>query len=62
MTDLVHISVSAAAVTALLGYLVVFFGLMLLMLVLMLMGRLMYHEVPKAARTTAWDTSPKRTN
>ena len=37
MTDLVNISVSAAAVTALLGYLVVFFGLMLLMLVLMLM-------------------------
>ena len=58
MTDLVNISVSAAAVTALLGYLVVFFGLMLLMLVLMLMGRLMYHEVPKAEPSAEPAASP----
>ena len=49
MTDLVHISVGSAALTALLGYLVVFFGLILLMWVLMLMGKLMHRDAPKAA-------------
>ena len=41
MTDLVHISVGAAGITALLGYAVVFFGLVLLMGVLLVMGKLM---------------------
>ena len=37
--DLVNITVGNAAVTALLGYIVVFFGLVLLMLVVKLMSR-----------------------
>ena len=37
--DMVNISLSTAAVTALLGYLVVFVGLILLMLVIMLMSK-----------------------
>ena len=48
MTDLVQISIGTAGITALLGYLVVFFGLVLLMGVLILMGKLMYHQAPKA--------------
>ncbi len=38
MDDLVNISIPTAAGTALLGYLVVFFGLVLLMCVLFIMG------------------------
>jgi Na+-transporting methylmalonyl-CoA/oxaloacetate decarboxylase gamma subunit len=38
MDDLVNISIPTAAGTALLGYLVVFFGLVLLMCVLLVMG------------------------
>ncbi len=38
MEDLVNISIPTAAGTALLGYLVVFFGLVLLMCVLLIMG------------------------
>ena len=38
MEDLVNISIPTAAGTALLGYLVVFFGLVLLMCVLFIMG------------------------
>ena len=41
MTDLINISFGAAALTALLGYLVVFFGLVLLMVVVMIMGKIM---------------------
>lgn len=61
MADLVHISVGNAAVTALLGYLVVFFGLFLLMLVLMIMGKLMYRkplrETP-AVKSSVDETAP----
>ena len=39
--DLVNISIPNAALTALLGYLVVFLGLVLLMIVVMLQGKLM---------------------
>ena len=39
--DLINISIPNAAMTALLGYLVVFLGLVLLMLVVMLQGKLM---------------------
>ena len=39
--DLINISIPNAALTALLGYLVVFLGLVLLMLVVMLHGKLM---------------------
>lgn len=37
--DLVHISIGNAGITAFLGYMVVFFGLILLMIVVILMGR-----------------------
>ena len=46
MIDLVHISVANAGVYALLGYMVVFFGLILLMVVLYVMGAVMH---PKKA-------------
>ncbi|MBR0207480.1 MAG: OadG family protein [Oscillospiraceae bacterium] len=39
--DLVNISIPNAALTALLGYLVVFLGLVLLMIVVMIQGKLM---------------------
>ena len=39
--DLINISIPNAALTALLGYLVVFLGLVLLMLVVMLQGKIM---------------------
>ena len=39
--DLINISIPNAAFTALLGYLVVFLGLVLLMIVVMLQGKLM---------------------
>ena len=48
MTDLINISFGAAALTALLGYLVVFFGLVLLMVVVMIMGKIMVAQAAKA--------------
>ena len=39
MSDLINISFGDAALTALLGYLVVFFGLVLLMVVVIIMRR-----------------------
>lgn len=50
MNDLINISYGNAALTALLGYLVVFFGLVLLMVVIMIMGKIM---VSHAAKETA---------
>ena len=41
MTDLVNISLPTAGGYALLGYCVVFFGLVLLMIVIMVMGKIM---------------------
>ena len=41
MTDLINISFGDAALCALLGYIVVFFGLVLLMFVVMIMGKIM---------------------
>lgn len=49
MTDLVNLSVSGALLTALLGYAVVFLGLVLLMAVLLLMGRIMARKAAPAA-------------
>ena len=37
--DLVHISIGNAGITAFLGYMVVFFGLILLMIIVILMGK-----------------------
>ena len=52
--DLVNISMPNAAVVALLGYAVVFFGLILLMLVVMAMGKVFIARDKKLnAQTTA---------
>ena len=48
MDDLVNISLGNAGIIALLGYLVVFFGLVLLMAVIMIMGRIMVAKAKKA--------------
>lgn len=53
MADMVHISLANAAVTAVLGYLIVFAGLILLMLVVMLMGKIMVAQSKKAAKAAA---------
>lgn len=50
MSDLINISFGDAALTALLGYLVVFFGLILLMVVVIIMGKIM---VSRANKTKA---------
>lgn len=52
MTDLVNISLGNAAVAALLGYAVVFFGIVALMLVILLTGKVM-HRPKKAAPAPA---------
>ena len=51
--DMVNISISTGGVVALLGYAVVFVGLILLMLVVMLMSRVMIAGQKKAAPVTA---------
>ena len=48
MSDLINISFGDAALTALLGYLVVFFGLILLMVVGIIMGKIMVNRANKA--------------
>ena len=53
MTDLVNISIGNAAGYAILGYLVVFLGLVLLMCVIFAMGRIMHKEKPAAAPVAA---------
>lgn len=52
MTDMVNISLGNAAVAALLGYAVVFLGIVALMLVILLTGRVM-HRPKKAAPAPA---------
>ena len=51
--DLINISMPNAAVVALLGYAVVFFGLILLMLVIMGMGKIFIARDKKLAAITA---------
>ena len=48
MNDLVNISIPNAGIIALLGYLVVFLGLVMLMVVVMVMGRIMVARAKKA--------------
>lgn len=48
MSDLINISFGDAALTALLGYLVVFFGLILLMVVVIIMGKIVVSRANKA--------------
>ena len=65
MNELIDISIPVAGITALTGYLVVFFGLVLLMLVVMVIGRIMVAkgkkqapaEVPAAAPTAPAEAS-----
>ena len=59
MSDLINISFGDAALTALLGYLVVFFGLILLMVVVIIMGKIMVSRANKAkAAVPAAPASP----
>ncbi len=51
--DMVNISLSTAAVTALLGYLVVFVGLILLMVVIILMSRFFIAKKTETAPAAA---------
>ena len=51
--DLINIGVGTAGVTALLGYLVVFFGLVLLMIVIMIEGKVFISKAAKAAAIPA---------
>ena len=53
MIDLVNISIPNAFGYALLGYLVVFFGLVLLMCVIFIMGKIMPKEKPAAVPAAA---------
>ena len=53
MIDLVNISIPNAFGYALLGYLVVFFGLVLLMCVIFIMGKIMHKEKPAAGPAAA---------
>lgn len=58
MTDLIHISFGDAALAALLGYIVVFFGLVLLMWVVMIMGRIMVGHASKAKTAAPAPAAP----
>ena len=58
MHELVHISIPDAAVYALLGYLVVFFGLVLLMVVIQIMGRIMVRKSAAPAPAAAVPAEP----
>lgn len=51
--DMVNISFGTGGIVALLGYVVVFIGLILLMLVVMLMSRIMMAKEKKASVTAA---------
>lgn len=54
MNDLINISVGDAAVTALLGYAVVFIGIIMLMILVMFVGDLMFKSAKrKAAKAPA---------
>ena len=71
MNDLINISVGDAAMTALLGYAVVFIGIIMLMILVMFVGDLMFKsakrkaaKAPAAAPGTAgelklYDTDPR---
>ena len=53
MDDLVNISIANAGLIAVLGYLVVFLGLVLLMVVIMIMGKIMVAKAKKAQAAAA---------
>ena len=58
MNDLINISIPDAGVVALLGYLVVFLGLVMLMVVVMVMGRIMVARAKKAQASAVVEAAP----
>ena len=58
MHDLVNISIPNAGIIALLGYLVVFLGLVMLMVVVMVMGRIMVARARKAQAAAVAEAAP----
>ena len=63
MMDLINISIPNAALTALLGYLVVFLGLVLLMVVVLIQGKLMAPKksaAPAPAAVPVEEAAPVR--
>ena len=58
MNDLVHISIPNAGIIALLGYLVVFLGRVMLMVVVMVMGRIMVARARKAQAAAVAEAAP----
>ena len=58
MNDLINISIPNAGVIALLGYLVVFLGLVMLMVVVMVMGKIMVARARKAQAAAAVEAAP----
>ena len=63
MMDLINISIPNAALTALLGYLVVFLGLVLLMVVVLIQGKLMAPKksaAPVPAAVPVEEAAPAR--
>ena len=58
MNDLINISIPNAGIIALLGYLVVFLGLVMLMVVVMVMGRIMVARARKAQAAAAAEAAP----
>ena len=61
MNDLINISIPNAGVIALLGYLVVFLGLVMLMVVVMIMGKIMVARAKKAQAAAAVEAAPVET-
>ena len=58
MNDLINISIPNAGIIALLGYLVVFLGLVMLMVVVMVMGRIMVARAKKAQASAVVEAAP----
>ncbi len=56
--DLIHLGAGNAAAIALMGYLVVFIGLILLMIVIVITGRIMMSRAGKKEETKAAPVSP----
>ena len=58
MNDLINISIPNAGIIALLGYLVVFLGLVMLMVVVMVMGKIMVARARKAQAAAVVEAAP----
>ena len=58
MNELINISIPNAGIIALLGYLVVFLGLVMLMVVVMVMGKIMVARAKKAQADAAAEVAP----